>query len=72
MGKKLLNTRDIAMKLGMKMLNRIIVVLAKLQTFIFYVKKSYLRKTSRGSGIRPPGGNRVKQESRQKGCVVET
>ena len=37
------------MKLGMKVLNRIIVKLAKLQALIFLYEKSYLRKTSRVS-----------------------
>ena len=39
MANNLSSTRDTAMKLGLKVLNRIIVKLAKLQAFIFCMKK---------------------------------
>ena len=47
---------DIAMKLGMVVLNRIIVKLTKLQAFTFCMKKVILEKPhgGMGGGIRPP------------------
>ena len=39
MANNLWSTRDIAMKLGMTVLNRIIVKLTKLQAFTFCMKK---------------------------------
>ena len=48
-------TRDIAMKLGMRVLNRIILKLAKLQAFIFCMKKLF-KKNVKGEGGGGGGG----------------
>ena len=57
MANNLWSTRDIAMKLGLKVLNRIIIKLAKLQAFIFRIKKLFKKNIK---GVRIPRHPRLK------------
>ena len=50
MANNLRSTRDIAMKLGMVVLNRIIVKLTKLQVFTFCMKKLFKKNLMGGGG----------------------